>query len=462
MANAQVIVSPTGMADEIGMVAEGMSPDMQYVAGQNQLSNQPAIWTVSGEVKEYSFEGVFYPALYDEETWEFIGYDYDNPQQDVYNGTFHAINNAGIAVGSFGSSYGEKMPCFANVNNDTVTYLYMDPEEDEGGDAYAVNADGSIIVGFHFDASWTTHACVWVNGGQTAADRVDLPLPAAEDLGFEFDYASARWMSENGSVVLGYVQDANSGGWVMIYWTRNGDGSYTVHPELTNQYYTSWEIDFSTWSQAWMYPNKPYSQFQAEAISANGEWVSLTLTGIYDLDSWEDPVTLAGRLNLTTGALEVMNTDSLDATPVLFGIANNGTCAGTTPVAFGPLAPARKASNHMATALAEGVRNGYVWFAGDTVAKSLQELYPTEEYFNDDLSEYAISGINADGTHIFGYTQSTDGVESWVVTSFIATLPIETAVEHVVEGVKGVKMIENGHVVIIREGVKYNLMGQKF
>lgn len=454
--NAQVVISPTGMMDETGMQAEGVSPDMQYVAGSNENTSQPAIWTVAGDdVKEFSFEGVYYPPLYDEDTYEFIGYDYENPQQDMYEGTFHTINSAGTAVGDFGSSYTDKTPCFANVADTAVTYLYM-AEGDAGGSAYAITADGSVIAGFHFDASWTTHACVWRNGGQTAADRYDLPMPTDEEFGSPIDYVSARWMSEDGQVILGYAQDANTGDWVMLYWTANPDGTYTAHTEYTKQYFTTWEMNFETWSQAWVDPTKPYSRFQPEAISANGEWVSLTLMETYDLDSWGMPAILAGRLNLTTGALEVLDTEMTTA-PTFYGIANNGTAVGTTPVMYGPMAPGHKAPAEMGD-----LRQAYVWYAGGSVHQNVQEIFAGEEYFNTEelQTEFTLAAITPDAQYIVGTRTATDGVDSWEVTSYVVELPA-TPVENVVEGVKGVKMIENGQVVIIREGVKYNMMGQR-
>lgn len=416
----QVIVSPTGMMDEIGMQAEGMSPNMQYAAGLNQLSSQPAIWTVGGGVKEYAYEGTVYPPLYDEYTWEIIGYDYDNPQPDPYIGMFHAINNAGIAVGEFGSYYSDKMPCYTNVNRDSVTYLYMESGIDVGGSAYAVNADGSFILGFYYDVTWIAQACIWKNGGLTEADRVDLPSPTEVEFGGPIDYVSARWMSEDASVILGYAQDAINGEWVMVYWTRNQDGSYTVHSNHAKQYFTAYTWDEGFGNMVWVNPNRPYARFEPHNISANGEWISLTVKPLYDLNDWNAVAyTQAARLNLTTNELEVLpRVESETAAPEFFDIANNGTAVGATAQAFGPMASARKAPNHKTTALADGARNGMVWFAGSNAAQTLQEIYPTVGYFSSNNAEYAISGINADATSIVGYSTQTDGS----ATSFITTI----------------------------------------
>lgn len=483
-ANAQVIVSPTGMMDEIGMQAEGMSPDASsYVAGSNQLNSQAAIWNVATEeVWEFGGADTIYdymPIYGTKPGWEYI-YDYSvswfEPVDSVwgevedydnivaydtiwdlntYGGTFHAVNNSGLAVGSYGGAYSDKYPVKASFGDEDVTYLYSDTEVEAGGDAWAVTADGNVILGFYFDAAWVTKACLWVNGGLNAEDRIDLPAPTEEEFGGPIDYVAARWMSADASVILGYAQDNINGNWVMVYWTKNNDGSYTVHGNYAKQYFTPYEYD-EEGVASYVHPERPYNEFEPQAISANGEWVTLKLTPQYDINAWEDPIKKTARLNLTSGTLEVLDLGNYDG-PVMYGIANNGTAVGATEAGgVGPLSTLGESLS--------AERVGYVWYAGSDTIVSLQELFPNEEYFNYEAGngEAAIANISADGTKIVGYTNQTDGVETWVTSSFIATLPTETAVEHVVEGVKGVKMIENGHVVIIREGVKYNLMGQKF
>lgn len=461
MANAQVIVSPTGMADEIGMQAEGMSPDASsYVAGSNQFSFSPAIWTIGGDVKEYAYAGVFYPSLYDEETWEFIGYDYDNPQEDPYQGSFHAVTNSGIAVGEFGSSFeGAGYACKASIDADTVVWLYSDHETESGSSAYAISEDGNTIAGFYY-AGYVAQACIWKNGGLTAADRVDLPAPTVDEFGGPIDYVSARWMSADASVILGYAQDYISGSWVMIYWTANQDGSYTVHANHAKQYFTAFDWDIMDYN----HPNNPYVRFEPNGISANGEWISLTVTPKYDLNDFNDtPMLQAARLHLTDNSLEVLDLGEYDA-PIFFGIANDGTCAGASEAGFAPMAPAKKVNGPARGEALSTVRAGYVWPAGQNAIYALTDIFAGEEYFDYDemTGEGVISAISADATKIVGYVQKTDG-DNWQVTSYVATLPeLKSAIQHVENAVKGMKVIENGQVVIIREGVRYNMMGQKF
>lgn len=486
VANAQVFVSPTGMMDEIGMQAEGMSPDASsYVAGANQLSSSPAIWDVTGEnITEFTAKDTIYQPIYgqkpgwdyiyDEEEWwkvidstaimvddydNIIGYDSTQFEVVSFTGAFHAVNNNGLAVGTFGQE-GSGFAVMATPDADNVTYLLANKDVEAGSDAWGVTADGSMIVGFYFDAAWQTFACYWTNNG---TERHDLPMPTELQFGGPVDvYYEARWVSADGSVILGFISDHYNGALVMIYWTRNSDGTYAVHSEHAKRYFTPYAWDESAGAVVWVHPNNLYSQFEPFALSANGEWVTLKVESTYDLSDWSAfAVSQAARLNLTSGVLEVLPVKEGDLNaPEFFGIANNGTAVGATPlmeVGPGPLAPGR---SHKAVAEGDDSRKGMVWFAGSKSAQTLQEIYATEEYFNAEMGDYAISGISADAAHIVGYSNQTDGVDTWVVTSFIAELPA-TPVENVVEGVKGVKMIENGQVVIIREGAKYNMMGQK-
>lgn len=473
-AYAQITVSPTGLMDEIGMQAENMSANMKYVAGMNQLSSQPAIWDVDADnVVEFSFRDTMY---YDEEYMP-VDYPTDNMMVDDYMGTFHAINNAGLAVGEFGSGFGDKFPVKANVADQQVTYLYANRDEEAGGGAYAVNEDGSIILGFYFDASWTVRACLWKNGGLTAADRVDLPAPTEEQMGCPIDYVAARWMSADASVILGYAQDAHIGAWVMVHWTLEADGTYAVHADFAHQYFTTYEwvekLDangnpvLDEWDWPVMVPSfindNPYVMFEPNAISANGEWVSVSMIERYDpSDSEAVETLLAGRINLKEKTFQVLPNDGNDS-PTFYALADNGTAVGVyEPAAMpGPLAPQKKAvkNQKMEGEGAEG-RVGYVWPAVQHNIYSLQELYPNEEYFHPELGEFTLCGISADASTVVGFSNKTDGVTDWVVTSFIAVLPeLPAAVDNTRVELETKKVFENGQVVIIRGGQRYTVTG---
>lgn len=391
---SQTVFSPTGQTNEIGMLAQGMSPSMQYAAGVNQLNSQPAIWNIT-----------------DNMVIEYAG-----------TGNFIAINNAGTAVGECMGSGSDKLPCLANIADETVTYLYMESGVDAGGSAYAINADGSLIVGFYYSSDWNTHACVWKNGGQTAADRVELPKPTEAQFGDAIDYVSARWMSEDGSVILGYAQDGSNGMWVMVYWTLGNDGSYVVHAEHALRYFTSsgWDGEANSWS----HPENPFSCFEANAISANGEWISLTVRATYDLNDWDaNPPMQAARLNLVTDSLEVL---PVSESMVGYSIANDGTVVGASE------------------------SDGLVWFSGRLATCRLQQWFPNEAYFNVASAEYKISGVSADAAYVVGYRRNPAGVsDDGEVTSFFAHLQFPKCGENLYW------FIEDSTLVIVGSGAMY-------
>lgn len=467
------LVATSPIEDEVStyqFAVEDMSDSQSYAAGSDEGSSSPVIWDVkSNKLHYFTHESVYYPPLYDEETWEFLGYDYDNPQPDPYEGSFHAVTNEGIAVGEFGSSYADKFPCYAKIGDAEVTYLYADKESEVGGSAYGISADGKCIVGFYFDASWKTQACVWVNGGKTAADRIDLPAPTAEEFGGEIDYVAARWISADAKVVLGYAQDSNNGSWVMIYWTLEADGTYKVHADITKKYYTSWEIDFTTWDMKWVHPENPYSNFEPMALSANGQWVTLNVCSTYDLNDYEAVVAnQSARLNLTTGELEVLeNEDGIY--PELYGVANDGTAVGTTSMSFGPMAQRQHPnfSKKAAGRAPSDARTSYIWKAGSTEVVALTDLFLDDNYFNsEELScEFVMSGITPDAQYICGYRHATDNVDLWEVSSFIAALSDESASVSSIKADSAkfgtFKTLENGQLIINHNGQRFNAQGKK-
>lgn len=466
----RVVTSP--VEDEQGayqFAVEDMADNQSYAAGSDEATSSPVIWDVkTGKLHYFTYEGTYYPPLYDEETFEFLGYDYDNPQPDTYEGSFHAINNEGMAVGEFGSSFADKYPCFAKLGDTEVTYLYADKETEAGGSAYGISADGKTIVGFYFDDAWMTKACVWKNGGKTAADRIDLPAPTAEEFGGEIDYVAARWISADAKVILGYAQDFANGSWVMVYWTLEADGTYKVHADQAKKYYTSYEYDFETGSAAWAHPENLYSNFEPMALSVNGEWVTLNVCPTYDLNDYEAVIeNQSARLNLTTGQLEVLKSED-GIYPELYGVANDGTAVGTTSMMWGPMTQKQHPSlSKKAAGRAPGdARTSYVWKAGSKDVVALTDLYEGNSYFNSEelMSEFVMSGITPDAQYICGYRHATDGIDLWEVTSFIAALDGEASVSAITTDAAKpgtFKTLENGQLIITHNGQRFNAMGQR-
>lgn len=387
------VVSPTEFnGSPIQLLGENMSANRQYVAGADQGLSCPYIWNT--QTNDLMFIVVNDSAYreYDDGTgfWERI----------TMTGSFHSVNNNGVAVGSLTDANYVSHPIMATINeNNNFTYLYTNPD-DAGCEAYAISADGNTIVGFYFDEAWTTTPCLWNADGSV---RTDLPTPTAEQVGFAIDYASARWISDDASTILGYVQDFNTGAWVAVAW-RLVNGQYEVLPLANNFFQTTYWDDNGNFISG----ENPYFDFTPASISADGQWVALTVLEAYDVTDWDANATpKMARMNLNTMNIEVLTLDeSYDANEA-FGISNNGTCVGRLTGEFD--------WNTM-----EQPVDGIIWNAGDSTIVRLTELYPTDEY-SANIYASSLSTITGEGDFAMGYAATESGV--W--TSFIVALPVQ-------------------------------------
>lgn len=347
--DAGLILSPISTVNQI--VGEGASPDLNYVVGFNFTTYAPMVWnTVTGEVKDY--------AEYEE-------------------GTFHYANNEGLAVGSDGdfalaiSPEGQRIELYREegeiVHADWGDYS----TGDAGSEAWAVSADGKTIAGFYFKSDYTTMACLW---DATTGLRTDLPLPAADELDFEFDGAEARWMTPDAKVIGGFLFDSYST-WPAVVWRLQEDGTYVCDP-ICKDYY---EADYQQ--------GKPYIVFTTKSMSDNGEWLAIDTQEEFDFYDYTKPAPAhkAARYNLVTGELQVLEQAGLEPT----GISNNGSVLLFSSI--------------------EGLvgREGYIWEAGATKTVNL----------NDELSH--VQGMpalgsntpcvfSADGKRIEGFAMNED------------------------------------------------------
>lgn len=404
-------VSPTNYgADEIGFVAEGMSDDLKWVAGSDQLGNYPAVWNTETNTMSLLIEQD--SVWIDPMVWGEVGepyWDYKN-----YEGVFHAITANGVAVGSMTDANYISHPVCYDANNGTYFRLF-ETAQDAGSEAYGITADGSTIVGYHFDESWTTYACVWTNNGQT---RTDLPWPT--NMRFEIDYASARWISADGAMILGYVQDFNTGDWVAVAWRRNGN-SYEPVPFGDNFYQTR-EFDDNGELIEVDCPN-PYYKFEPCALSANGVWASVFLVESYDVNDWfNTPAATCARYNFTTQQLEVFANDSDEDGPELFGIANDGTAVGR-----------------------RNQEDAVIWNVNSNEIVRVAEQYAGDAYV-DAWMMSALCFVTGDGCYTLGYSMDEYGNES----SFILRLR-----DHV-----GIENVEAEPVAPRVKGI-YDMMGRK-
>ena len=206
------------------------------------------------------------------------------------------VNNAGVAVGY--SNHG-LVKCDASGDYEII----------DGGSDGAVmvvvekmNADASIIVGSVADESWIQEPCYWENGV-----RHILPMPTEEEMGFRVNGGTAKSISADGSVIMGYIIDRQQTN-PMILWHREGNGSYTLDPVCLGKFEPESTVvydDFGNIVEV-MKGDNPYLQFKPAALSADGHSVAM-----YIVPNNDDlnPAMQVGIYNVKSGSLTVIEND---------------------------------------------------------------------------------------------------------------------------------------------------------
>lgn len=400
-ANAQVTFSPESGAQAIQ--AESMNANHTLVVGLNAMSLNPIIWDIANdETQEFSGTAMVDTPIYNEETWEIIGYE---PVEMPCSGSFHAVSDNGIAVGEFGAEGNGKAFMVNYAEGGEIKYLAG--KDGENSSAFGITADGSTIVGFHFqiteDWQFIVGACIWTDNGDT---RIELPNPSEEELGFAIDYCEARWISKDGSVIGGFVQDQAHGMWLLQTWHRNAAGEYV--PDATAGKYYETEMGMG----------KPYMKFNVDssALSSNGVWMPVVIQDEYDWNDWENPWPEAksARYNIEEDRLEILD----DKTAEFFGISNNGTAVG------------RATAGDM-----WGPTGAVIWPADQSESVLLTDYYNDFADLSPELST-SLCYITPNGKHVCGtveyitYDEDPD-MGTWHCRSFIAEMPEELSIQNV-------------------------------
>lgn len=418
-AQSPFVVSPSfAGSDYVQFQGVAMSQNHLYAAGEDAYSRTPALWNASTGEVFVLVETVTTPDGAEAKTGSFMG-----------------INDNGIAVGTIEDPMTSvSKPIMADIRNiDGYSELYSEAS-DQGAAAWGITQDGSIIVGYHFSADWTTHACIWTNNGQT---RTDLPLPTAAQMGIEIDYVSARWISDDGSTILGYAQSGLDGEWVAMAW-RRVNGSYEPVC-FSNGRYESWLEAGSTPQEG------VYFTFEPVALSADGQWASLRVIEAYDPDDWDYvPLEIAARYNFNTNTLEVLHGNDEYMFMEAFGISNNGTVVGR------------------ATTQAQEM-TAFFWVPGADFFTLIDEAFPNDEYVLNQV-QTAFSGINADASYVLGYAINGAGdMTSFIVNLHSANLGIDDvhADRNVEPRIKGTYDLMGRKIDTIRHHGIYIIDGKK-
>lgn len=367
-ANAEVKITVSDINEETQLMGEAMSANATYVVGSNFATFAPCAWNV--ETGEY---------------FDFMDYE---------EGSFHAVNNDGYAVGDDGTHAiagmvnGELVELWRYVGEEVYDeeFDYWFSTGDAGSSAYAMTADGQTIFGYYYDSTYATTPCYWRNG-----ERVDLPVPSDEEVGFMVNGGEVRWCTADGKILLGYIID-DMGTWPACVWRLGEDGNYVCDPVCKDYF----ELDYGS--------GKPYMLFTPYGLSDNGEWISLSIQDEYDAWNWapETPIQIA-RMNLTTGALEVLDAD-LGAMTTPSCIANDGTTYIITGALSGMVG-----------------RGASVWQAGSDAVVDLEELTGSFDELAGLLGN-TVCTVSGDGSQLQGFGLTEDGdIFSYIISMQDAT-----------------------------------------
>ncbi len=349
------------------LMGEGMSLNAKYVAGLNYGTSAPAIW--------------------DSETNKITNFT------EYEEGSLHAVNSNGVAVGST-LSYGGKA-LVAQADGKSKTLQDNGGENSQGADAWCISDDGKTIGGFYYYFEWTdaaqtegffaTFPCVWQD-----EKCLTLSYPGKKEMGFNIDGAAVRWMSADGSVLLGYLVD-DKATWPAVIWRKNAAGGYDCEP-ICKDYF-----------EAGFKQGKPYMLFTPQALSENGEWVTISLQEEFDDSNFNTPMppTQIARYNLKTGKLEILNIN--DQKFSASAISDDGSVLLYTEI--------------------DGIfgRVGYLWKAGETTVSCLDDMLikikgmpdfgaNVPAAFAADGKTYMGFGIDQDA-NIFSYVVSIDEMD---------------------------------------------------
>lgn len=363
--NAQNIkISETAPA--IQLEALGMSGNHQYICGLNVATYRGFIWDTENDIVAEN------------------GGDYANCD-------FRGVTNEGKAYGIIGLD---------DMVTTNASVFGMDGAietiEEEMSQIFAVTPDGTIAVGCLLDDMWLPTACVWKNGVRTI-----LPCPTDEECGFMNDGANAQFVSADGKVIAGYLQDWHSARPAII-WRLQDDGTYVADVISKD----IWELNDGE--------GKPYRKFEPLGISANGQW--LCLAGQHEgVEGFTTPEFMI-RMNLETGEIfesALPATDEFDPETEGYypnNIANDGTCIGV---------------------LAN--RAGLIWRAGTDTPVLLREAFPSIERFEEyDFYHHAPIAISSDAKYIAGYAlpffEDEYGMLDYNFESYLLCIDEEAAV----------------------------------
>lgn len=370
--------------------ALGVSENMRYVTGLNVATYGAFIWdTQSNTVSEIN--GAY------------------------ANCDFRCVSNNGIA---FGTISNDDMVTTYSASFNTMGVPKV--VESAMSSIYDVTPDGTMAVGCLLDeVMWWPSACFWKDGVRTM-----LPTPTSEECGIAHDGANAQFVSADGKVIVGYLQDWASSR-PAIVWRQQADGQYVADVISKDL----WELHYGD--------GKTYLKFEPLGLSQNGKW--LCLVAQKEASGNMPTPEFMVRMNLETGEIfesqkpDILYFEAVDNIyPV--SIANDGTCVGSTRDEL-------------------GFQRGVIWKSGDKAPKLLADEFPSFKELEDyDGFQHHPIAISADGKKIVGYgcpiTVDMYGETDYDFVSYLLDLGTTDGVATI-------------HTAKLTEARSFNLAGQR-
>ena len=288
-------------------------------------------------------------------------------EQKAISGELRSITDSGFCVG-LGPTYDWATDALGYTRTADIT------QRIRGGLTDAISNDGSIITGLaYIQDDPLYYAAYWENGNAHL-----LPVPTEEETGWRIYGSRARFISDDGNIIAGYMTDRLST-FPLIYWTRTDDGSYEMHPVFLDYFCDSKVHD------------KPYFRFSPQAMSPDGQWIALSTMESTTTGYFTEPNILA-LYHIPTGEMKKIAIDGNHGIPRDIirlqvwdhGIANDGTIVGWFED--------------------RGGRFPFIVFPEELVARAFTDAFPTIDNFfaYDEIGDDAVSCISANGRYVGG------------------------------------------------------------
>jgi hypothetical protein len=274
----------------------------------------------------------------------------------------NGINNLGVVAGSVALNGGDgnggnDIPALLPIGATAPTELAL-PADTQNANVYDVSDDGSAV-----GLTWTSDFSIARAYYYSSTDDAVIPLPVDSP----DESSRANSISADGSVIVGWNADPQTGGWRGVVWKDQ----VATYPTVT--------VD-----------GADINVGDGSAVSGNGQWA------VGNGYPTADGSSAAWLLNVQTGELT-----AIPGIPFAFGVSDDGkTVVGAS--GFFDFPP----------------RAAYIWTEADGTVMFTDYMasrgidYPTDWGF-----EGGLTAVSGDGSTVAGWTRaSPNGMQSFVVT----------------------------------------------